>query len=126
MQELVKKRLESFGYIVAEGDESIISLCVSKVSAYILNEINGSEIPDGLITFAVDMICGEVLSTKRTFSPESLSGIDLSAAVKQISAGDTTISFDTEQTVEKQLDSFIYLLQNCGKNQFACFRRLRW
>jgi hypothetical protein len=74
------------------------------------------------------MICGEFLTVKKSFSPDSIAGLDLSAAVKRIQAGDTSTEFavDSSQTAEGRLDTFISLLRNSGKRQFSCFRRLRW
>ena len=128
MKELVAEELAAFGYTLTESDDVLLSLCVTKVVTYAQNEIADDEIPAKLTPFIVDMICGEFLSVKKAFSPESIAGLELSAAVKRIQAGDTSTEFavDKTQTAEGRLDAVIMGLKNAGKRQFSCFRRLRW
>ena len=128
MKELAEEELQAFGYTLTESDDALISLCVTKVVTYARNEIGYDEIPADLIPFLVDMICGEFLLVKKTFSPDSMTGLDLSAAVKRIQTGDTSTEFavDKTQTAEGRLDTVISGLMNAGKRQFSCFRKLRW
>jgi hypothetical protein len=128
MKELAEEELQAFGYTLTESDDALLSLCVTKVVTYTQNEINSEDIPAKLIPFLVDMICGEFLQVKKAFSPDSLTTIDLSAAVKRIQAGDTSTEFavDSKQTAEGRLDTVITGLMNAGKRQFSCFRKLRW
>ena len=128
MLEKVKGRLQAFGYEVQNGDDAIISFCISKVEATIKNDCNVSEIPEGLECIAIDMACGEFLTAKKTFSPKSIAGLDLNFAIKQIQTGDTNTVFATEgsQTAEQRLNSFISYLLTYGRDQFSCCRRLRW
>jgi hypothetical protein len=127
MKELATEELAAFGYTLTESDDALLSLSVSKAVMYAQNEIADDEIPAKLIPFIVDMICGEFLSVKKAFSPESIAGLDLSAAVKRIQAGDTSTEFavDKTQTAEGRLDAVITGLKSAGKRQFSCFRRLR-
>jgi hypothetical protein len=128
MKELAEEELQAFGYTLTESDDALLSLCVTKVVTYTQNEINSEDIPAKLIPFLVDMICGEFLQVKKVFAPDSLTAVDLSAAVKRIQAGDTSTEFavDSKQTAEGRLDTVITGLMNAGKRQFSCFRRLRW
>ncbi len=128
MKELAEEELQAFGYTLTESDDALLSLCVTKVVTYAQNEINSEDIPAKLIPFLVDMICGEFLSVKKAFSPDSLTTIDLGAAVKRIQTGDTSTEFavDSKQTAEGRLDAVISELLNSGRCQFSCFRRLRW
>ena len=74
------------------------------------------------------MAVGEFLLAKKTFAPDSLSGLDLGAAVKQIQAGDTNTVFATgegSQTAEQRLDAFIsHLLSR--EEEILHYRRLAW
>lgn len=128
MKELATEELAAFGYTLTESDDALLSLSVSKAVMYAQNEIADDEIPAKLTPFIVDMICGEFLSVKKAFSPESIAGLDLSAAVKRIQAGDTSTEFavDSKQTAGGRLDTVITGLMNAGKRQFSCFRKLRW
>ena len=82
-----------------------------------------------LVCIAVDMAVGEFLTAKKTFSPDSIAGLDLDYAVKQIQTGDTNTVFATgegSQTAEQRLTAFISYLLTYGKGEFACYRRIRW
>lgn len=130
MLEAVKARVRSFGYEPQGADDEILAFCIGKVESTIKNDCNVSEIPEGLFHIAVDMAVGEFFSVKKTFAPDSLSTLDLSGfAVKELKEGDATIAFATgegAQTDEQRLDALInYLLTN-GREQFACFRKIRW
>jgi len=46
MLELVKKRLESFGYELQEGDEFALAFSIQKVENTIKNDCNTPSIPD--------------------------------------------------------------------------------
>ena len=126
---MVKARLQSFGYEIQDVDETILNFCIQKVESSIKNDCNVSSIPDGLVCIAVDMAVGEFLTAKKTFSPDSIAGLDLDYAVKQIQTGDTNTVFATgegSQTAEQRLTAFISYLLTYGKSEFACYRRIRW
>lgn len=129
MLELVKERLKSFGYELQEGDEFALTFAIQKVENTIKNDCNTPSIPDGLVNIAVDMVAGEFLTAKKTFSPDSLAGLDLDMAVKQLQIGDTSTVFAAGEgslTAEQRLDIFLNHLLNDGRDQFSCYRRLRW
>ncbi len=129
MLERVKERLQSFGYIFQPGDETILSFCVEKVRNTIKNDCNVPDIPDGLVYIAVDMAVAEFLRAKKTFAPEDIAGLDLTAAVKQLQMGDTSTTFasgDGSLTDEQRLDNIINYLSTYGRDEFSCYRRLRW
>lgn len=129
MLDEVEERLESFGYEIQDGDEIILNFCISKVTQTILNDCNVSEIPDGLVYIAIDMVCGEFLTAKKTFAPDSIAGLNLDYAIKAVQTGDTNTTFATgegTQTAEQRLDAFINWLLTYGRDQFSCYRKLRW
>lgn len=129
MLDMVKARLQSFGYEIKDGDETILNFCIQKVESSIKNDCNVSSIPDGLVCIAVDMAVGEFLTAKKTFSPDSIAGLDLDYAVKQIQTGDTNTVFATgegSQTAEQRLDAVVNWMLNHGKGQFAKYRRVCW
>lgn len=125
----VKERLKSLGYEVKADEEFALTFCVEKVRSTIKNEINWSDVPEGLEHIAVDMAVGEFLLSKKTFAPGDLTGFDLDYAVKQIQTGDTNTVFATGEgsmTPEQRLTSFINYLLSYGKGEFNSFRRIRW
>lgn len=129
MLDMVKERLQSFGYEIQDGDEIILNFSIQKVENTIKNDCNVSSVPDGLVNIAVDMAVGEFLTAKKTFSPDSIAGLDLDMAVKQIQTGDTNTVFATGEgssTPEQRLNSFLNYLLTYGRDQFSCYRKIRW
>lgn len=129
MLEKVKERLQSFGYTLKDGDEVILNFSIQKVENTIKNDCNVSSIPDGLVNIAVDMAIGEFLTVKKTFSPNDIAGLDLDFAVKQIQTGDTNTVFATGEsslTPEQRLNAFVSYLLTYGRDEFSCYRKIRW
>lgn len=129
MLEKVKERLQSFGYTLKDGDEVILNFSIQKVENTIKNDCNVSSIPDGLVNIAVDMAIGEFLTAKKTFSPNDIAGLDLDFAVKQIQTGDTNTVFATGEsslTPEQRLNTFVSYLLTYGRDEFSCYRKIRW
>ena len=125
----VKERLQSFGYTLKDGDEVILNFSIQKVENTIKNDCNVSSIPDGLVNIAVDMAIGEFLTAKKTFSPNDIAGLDLDFAVKQIQTGDTNTVFATGEsslTPEQRLNAFVSYLLTYGRDEFSCYRKIRW
>lgn len=129
MLEKVKERLQSFGYTLKDGDEVILNFSIQKVENTIKNDCNVLSIPDGLVNIAIDMAIGEFLTAKKTFSPNDITGLDLDFAVKQIQTGDTNTVFATGEgslTPEQRLSAFISYLLTYGRDEFSCYRKIRW
>lgn len=129
MLETVKERLQSFGYELQEGDDAALAFSVQKAENTIKNDCGVLAIPEGLVNIAVDMAAGEFLTMKKTFSPDSIAGLDLDMAVKQIQAGDTNTVFAAGEgslTDEQRLNSFLNYLLTYGRSEFSCYRKIRW
>lgn len=129
MQEMVKERLKSFGYELQDEDDFDLAFSIMKVENTINNDCNTLSIPEGLVNIAVDMAVGEFLTAKKTFSPDSIARLDLDLAVKQIQAGDTSVVFaigEGSLTPEQRLDAFLNYLLTYGRDEFSCYRRIRW
>lgn len=127
--ESLKERLNSLGYEVSAADDFALTFSLGKVKSSVLNNINHSEIPSDLERIAIDMAVGEFLLVIKTFSPEKIQKLDLDYAVKQIQVGDTSTVFATGEassSPEQRLNAFIDHLLHAGKDQFNCFRRVRW
>lgn len=129
MLERVKTRLQSFGYVLQDGDEVILIFSIEKVTNTIKNDCNVSEIPDGLMNITIDMVVGEFLTVKKTFSPNDIAGLDLDYAVKQLQEGDKNTVFATGEgslTAEQRLNNLLNYLLTYGRDEFSCYRRIRW
>lgn len=126
LTELVLKRLDSFGYEPTEADTFCIGFSVQKIENSIKNDCNVVEVPEGLTNIAVDMVCGEVLDTLYRTGKLSLDNLDLDGAIASVSAGDTSVSFDNNTSDDGKFTTFLQLLQNNGRGDFECYRKIRW
>jgi len=120
----VFERLESLNYKKVTGDEMIIPFVMEKVETTIKNSCNTSSIPEELLIIAVDMVCGEFLYSKKQNG--TLEGFDTEVAVTKVKLGDTDITFDKALSAEQRLDNLIHYLMIYGKEQFACYRKIKW
>lgn len=123
--ELVKARLYSFGYETTDEDELALVFVIQKVENTIKNECNVQKIPEGLESIAIDMAVGEFLQSKKAFAPDSLKGLDFSGIVKKIQTGDTTVEYSENGGIQSA-DNVINYLLNYGREQFSCYRKIRW
>lgn len=129
MLEQTRERVESFGYVLKDGDDALLAFSVQKVENTIKNDCNVPAIPDGLVYIAIDMAAGEFLMAKKVFSPDDIAVLDLDYAVKQLQEGDTNTVFaigEGNLTPEQRLDHFLNYLLTHGRDEFSCYRRLRW
>lgn len=129
MFEKAKKRLETFGYAWKVTDEAVLTFSLQKAENTVKNDCNVSSVPEGLVNIVIDMAAGEFLIFKKTFSPCELENLDLSVAVKQIQEGDTSITFaagEGSKSDEQRLDTVISWLLSHGRDEFSCYRKIRW
>ena len=124
--EAVLKRLESFGYTVEEKDAWVICFVMQKVENHINNACNTTSIPDGLFHVAVDKVCGEFLFVKKQTGQLEIENLDLTSAIKQISAGDTSVSFADDVSDEEKFNQLLNYLITKGEGDFVCYRRIKW
>ena len=124
--ELVLKRLDSFGYTPSEEDVFCIGFSVQLVENSIKNDCNVTEIPEGLVSIAVNMACGEVLSSLYRAGRLSIENLELDGAIASVKAGDISVSFNNSTSDDGKFTTLLTLLQNSGRGDFACYRTLRW
>ena len=126
MKDKIIERLSSLGYDYSQNlDSFLIDFTSEKVLNFIKSECNVESIPKGLENIFIDRVCGEFLMFKK--QTNQLENIDFSPVAKQISEGDTSVSFfDGTTTPEQRFDSLINFLLNSGNGSFSSYRRVRW
>ncbi|HBF3985483.1 TPA: hypothetical protein KOD80_003501 [Clostridioides difficile] len=122
----IEKRLESFGYILKDGDKWLIGFVREKIENIIKLDCNIKTMPIELKEIEVDMIVGEFLFTKKNMGQLDIESLNFEAVEKSISEGDTKVDFAISQTPEQRFDSLIAYLMTYGKNKILTFRCLRW
>lgn len=118
--------LNLIGVEIREG-EPLLAFLFSSVTQTICNETNLSAVPEGLEYCGAQMIAGEYL--KFRLASGSLDGFDFDVAVKQISEGDTNVTFaigEGSTTPEQRLNGLIDFFVNGHKSELARYRRLAW
>lgn len=124
----VIQKLEMFGCVVDTYAEKLVDLCIEKAENYILSATNQTEIPQGLHQVTVDMAVGEYLFILKA-TGKLPDNFNLEAGIKQISEGDTTVTFAVgvgDQTPEQRLDALINKLTTPPSELLAKYRRLKW
>jgi len=127
--DLVKARLQSFGYDVKPEDDCALTFAIGDTEQALLDFCNIDEIPEGLRYLCVDRAVGEFLFTKRATSGEDLlSGVSLDLMASQIKEGDVTVQYGTgsDMTPSARLDAFIKAFRVKGKDQLLRYRRIAW
>ena len=124
--EAVLKRLVSFGYFPKEEDSWGIAFAMQKTENHINNFCNTTSIPDGLFYIAVDKACGEFLFTAKQTGKLNIADLDFDSTIKQISEGDTSITFADGASDEDKFNQLVNYLLTLGEGDLVCYRKLRW
>lgn len=120
------ERLVSFGFVPTDEDAWVIAFSTKGTVNHVLNQINDTAIPDGLIEVVVDMICGEVLNAKFLSGQLDLEGLDLDGMIQSVAQGDTTVSFNAAGSDESKLTNLLdWLIKGKGCD-LLCYRKMRW
>lgn len=122
--ELVKQRLESFGYECVEADNWVLQFIIDKVEAHIKHYCNISEIPECLNSVWCDMVCGEFLKSKKATG--NLTSIQVEQIVSKIKDGDTEVQYATGTDSDSYLNSFIEKLTTGYETDLIRHRKLCW
>lgn len=123
--ENIIKRLDGFGYQYEEKtDAYMLEFAVEKATNHVLNNINASEMPEGLIHIAIDMVCAEFLMIKKGFG--QLSDFTFEYIAQNVKLGDTNVQFASEATPEQKFDACINHLLTGHDDDFARYRKMVW
>jgi hypothetical protein len=120
--EMVLLRLESLGYTLELTDAWSIAFAIQKSENHYKNFCHISEIPEGLLHNLCERVCGEFLKAK--YATGTLSMDSIEKAIKSVSMGDTSITFngDTELDFATLLESMI----SGEDGDLICYRRIKW
>lgn len=123
----IVNRLAQLGYTVTTADEEQVSFELKKITNYVMNYCNITTIPEILDLRIIDRVCAEFLFYKKNSG--TLVGFDYDAVIRQISEGDTTISYAVgqgEDTPENRFDAFVNKLERGFDKWITPYRKLRW
>ena len=123
----IVNRLAQLGYTVTTADEEQVSFELKKITNYVMNYCNITTIPEILDLRIIDRVCSEFLFYKKNSG--TLVGFDYDAVLRQLSEGDTTISYAVgqgEDTPENRFDAFVNKLERGFDKWITPYRKLRW
>lgn len=124
--EIVVNRLVSLGYTPTDEDSWMIAYSIKGTVNHVLNQINHSTVPEGLVEIVVDMVCGEFLNAKFLSGQLDLNALDLDAMIQSVSQGDTSVSFSAEGSDETKLKGLLSWLIHGKEGDLICYRKMRW
>lgn len=126
----VKDRLASFNIPLSPTDDALLDFNIDKVTNFIKNETNQSEVPAGAYEVAIDMVIYEFLFIKNATGTLDIPGVDLNAvSIKTIRDGDTTVDYgSSNNNSENPISRFYNWLDALShKDQdWGIWRRIRW
>ena len=118
--------LVTLGAVPDEDDMWLICFSIQKVEAHILNSTNQTAVPEGLLPMAVDMVCGHFIQNKYLSGKLCLSDLHFEEAVKSVTQGDTSVTFESGESDESKIRKLIDLLINGKESDLLCYRKIRW
>ncbi len=120
----VIEQLRSVGIELEDGEYSDVALAIQKVDIQIKNICNVQSLPYGLRNVAVDRVCGEVVY-RRYLTKKLPENLDVESAIKQLSIGDTTVSYSSDEP-DKRVLTLVGFLKSSGEGELLCYRKLTW
>ena len=124
MREKLKARLGEMGLTPPVEDEALLETLLAGAKRWLLAETGQEKLPAELKPAAVDMAAGEYLVFLQTAG--RLEGFDVEQAVRQLSQGDTSITYAVEFGQLSPVDALIERLVNPPEALLTQWRRLRW
>jgi hypothetical protein len=124
MIERVILRLGDLGYVVQNTERSALEHVIDTTCNYIKSFCNISAIPEGLELTTIDMAAGNFLYEKKTTDADSLADFDTTAAISQISEGDTSVSYALTEK-GSSIDMLISRLTDAAEVLHR-WRRITW
>lgn len=124
----VKSRIKGLtGFEVPDTDADMIQYITTKAEREVLDFCNLDTLPEELQYVVTDMAAGEYLAAKYASGSLNIEGLDFSAGINSLSEGDTSISYNTEESDSARLQKLIDTLQKgLESKEVLRYRKLVW
>jgi hypothetical protein len=124
----VKSRVKGLtGFEVPDTDADMIQYITNKAEREVLDFCNLDTLPEELQYVVTDMAAGEYLAAKYASGSLNIEGLDFSAGINSLSEGDTSISYNTEESDSARLQKLIDALRKgLESKEVLRYRRLVW
>jgi len=117
-------RLEELGITPAAADDLTLGALLLGAKRRLLAETGQKSLPKALEATAVDMAAGEYLFFRK--STGRLEEFDAGQVVRQISQGDTSVTYETAGEGITPLDALIARLSTPTPELVIKWRRMQW
>jgi len=124
MKEQLVKRLGELGITPAPEDEGLLKSMLKGAKRRLLAETGQYELPGALKPTMLDMAAGEYLQFRQSIG--RLDGFDCDPAIRQMSQGDTSITYAIATEKKSPLDALIARLTTPPEAIITQWRRVRW
>lgn len=118
------KRLGELGIVSPPEDEALLASMIQGAKRYLLAQTGQVELPMEAMPVVLDMAAGEYLLWRN--SKGDLEGFDAELAVRQISQGDTSITYAKANEEGSPIETLAKRLLNPPAAVIHSWRRLRW
>ena len=124
MREQLIKRLGELRISPGVEDEGLLKSMLKGAKRRLLAQTGQYELPNALKPVMLDMAAGEYLQFLQSVG--RLDGFDQEYAIRQISQGDTSITYAIGAEGKPSTDTLIETLMNPPEAVIAQWRRVRW
>jgi len=124
MKDKLIKRLEELGVVPPPEDEGLLKSLCKGAKRRLLAETGQYELPPALKPAMIDIAAGEYLLFRKSIG--RLEGFDHEHAIRQMSQGDTSITYTIGGEVRSPVDALIERLLTPPPALITEWRRLRW
>jgi len=122
--EHVQKRLGELGMVPPEQDEALLATMLQGARRYLLARIGQDELPEDAEVIVVDIAAGEYLLWRQ--GKGDLDGFEAEYAIRQMSQGDTSITYAVANEGGNPTEVLVQRLLNPPEAVINRWRRMRW
>lgn len=121
----IKIRLGALGYQLKDTDDPLLEFETEKMCAFVVDEINTTTIPARIKFLMIDVIVAEYLNMK-LINGQLGDNFDAEVAVKKLSEGGRSITFNVGAPIEERFESIISKKMEQLHERFGSHRRMEW
>ena len=111
---------------IDEPDNFILENSIEKVKLYIINKSNQKQVPENLKYIWIERVIGEYLVFMLRIGKLEIDALDFGRIAKEISEGDTKVSYDNTKTSGDKFEAYTTYLQTYNEDEIKRYRRLVW
>ena len=111
---------------IEEPDNFILENSIEKIKLYIINKSNQKQVPENLKYVLIERVIGEYLVFMLRIGKLEIEALDFGRIAKEISEGDTKVTYDNTKTTGDKFEVYTTYLQTYGEDEIKRYRRLVW